>query len=192
MIRNIVLTCALGVLGLAQTLANLSGRVQDARARALSGVRLIVRNAETGRIRETRTGNEGNFNVPALAVGRYEVRAEMPRFRPSVQRDVILAVGETRNLDLTLEVGSLDQEVTVVGRAPTVNTSTSELSYLVEDAVIRELPLNGRNWTDLALLQPGVIAYPHRDGGSAPAHGLGMSINGQDLERTYICWTARR
>ena len=61
-----------------------------------------------------------------------------------------------------------------------VNTSTSELSYLVGAEAIERLPLNGRNYTDLALLQPGVIAYPHRDGGSVVAHGLGMSVNGQD------------
>ena len=136
-------------------------------------MRVIVRNSETGLTREVHTGNDGKFRVSALPVGRYEVRAELQRFRPSVQRDVFLAVGETRNLDLTLGVGSVDQEVTVVATAPTVNTTTSELSYLVEDAVIRELPLNGRNYTDLALLQPGVIAYPHRDGGSVVAHGSG-------------------
>jgi hypothetical protein len=61
-----------------------------------------------------------------------------------------------------------------------VNTRTSELSYLVSGEAVEQLPLNGRNYTDLALLQPGVIAFPHRDGGSVVAHGLGMSVNGQD------------
>ena len=180
LIRNVVLLSALCASAFAQTYANLSGRVQDASGAVLSGARVVVKNAETGLTRETRTTADGIFNVPALAVGRYEVRAEMAKLRPAVQRDVVLAVGETRTLELTLQVGEVDQEVMVVASAPTVNTSTSELSYLVEEAVIRELPLNGRNYTDLALLQPGVIAYPHRDGGSVVAHGLGMSINGQD------------
>ena len=70
--------------------------------------------------------------------------------------------------------------MTVVGEASAVNTRTGELSYLVDERAIEELPLNGRNYTDLALLQPGVVAYPHRDGGSVVAHGLGMSVNGQD------------
>ena len=61
-----------------------------------------------------------------------------------------------------------------------MNTQTSELSYLVSEQAIATLPLNGRNYTDLTLLQPGVIAYPSRDGGSVVAHGLGMSVNGQD------------
>jgi hypothetical protein len=162
------------------TSAHLTGRVHDASGALLPNVRVTVRNAETGLSREVRTGPDGVFNVPALAVGRYDVRAEAERFRPAIQRGIVLAIGETRVLELNLELGSVDQEITVVAQAPTVNTSTSELSYLVEEAVIRELPLNGRNYTDLALLQPGVIAYPHRDGGSAVAHGLGMSINGQD------------
>lgn len=164
----------------AQTSANISGRVQDASGAVLAGVRVIVKNADTGFTREARTGSDGAFTVPALSVGRYEVRAEAERFRPAVQRDVFIAVGETRNLQLILQVGSVDQEITVVGQAATVNLTTSELSYLVEENVIRELPLNGRNYTDLALLQPGVIAYPHRDGGSVVAHGMGISINGQD------------
>jgi hypothetical protein len=72
------------------------------------------------------------------------------------------------------------EAVTVVGAASLVNTRNGELSYLVEERAIEALPLNGRNYTDLALLQPSVVAYPHRDGGSVVAHGLGMSVNGQD------------
>ena len=68
----------------------------------------------------------------------------------------------------------------MTAEAPLVQTRSGELSYLVGEETIRDLPLNGRNYTDLALLQPGVVAYPHRDGGSVVAHGLGMSINGQD------------
>ena len=61
-----------------------------------------------------------------------------------------------------------------------MNTRAGELSYLVDARAIEQLPLNGRNYTDLAYLQPGVVPFPHRDGGSVVAHGLGMSVNGQD------------
>ena len=61
-----------------------------------------------------------------------------------------------------------------------MRTRSGELSYLVAEEAVHDLPLNGRNFTDLALLQPGVLAFPHRDGGSVVAHGLGTSINGQD------------
>ena len=66
------------------------------------------------------------------------------------------------------------------GFAPPVNTVTGDLSFLVDSRAIEQLPLNGRNYTDLAFLQPGVVPYPLRDGGSVVAHGLGMSVNGQD------------
>src|SRR5207253_7918966 len=72
------------------------------------------------------------------------------------------------------------QTVTVTAGTPLVNTATSELSFLVAERAIESLPLNGRNYVDLALLQPSVLPYPSRDGGSVVAHGLGMSVNGQD------------
>jgi hypothetical protein len=97
-----------------------------------------------------------------------------------VRSGVTLTIAQTVAVDLTMTVGGVSEEVTVVAEAPTVNTRTGELSYLVDERAIEELPLNGRNYTDLALLQPGVVAYPHRDGGSVVAHGLGVSVNGQD------------
>ena len=135
---------------------------------------------DTGLARSATTGEDGRFVLPVMPVGAYELRAEMAGFRPVVHRGIHLTVGETAAVPFILEVGALEQEITVVGEAPLVNTQSAELSYLVSENAIRDMPLNGRNYTDLALLQPGVVAYPHRDGGSAVAHGLGMSINGQD------------
>ncbi len=120
------------------------------------------------------------MSSPALPPGEYTLRAEIAGFKPQVQRGLTLAVGDTVVLNLTLELGALTEVDYVDGRLPLVNTSSSELSYLVGADTSRTLPLNGRNYTDLALLQPGVLAFPHRDGGSVVAHGLGMSVNGQD------------
>ena len=111
---------------------------------------------------------------------RYELRAELSGFSTLVRQGVETTVAETVVIDLQLQVGGLTEEVRVSGGTPQVNTSTSELSYLVSGKALEVLPLNGRNYTDLALLQPGVVAYPNRDGGSVVAHGLGMSVNGQD------------
>src|SRR5205809_611206 len=94
---------------------------------------------------------------------------------------LLLTVGETLALPaMVLQVGGVEQVVTVLGLSSVVNTRTSELSFLVGERAVESLPLNGRNYTDLALLQPGVLAYPSRDGGSVVAHGLGISVNGQD------------
>jgi hypothetical protein len=98
-----------------------------------------------------------------------------------VQRDgIVLTVGETAVVDFAMRLGGVNETVTVTGAAAAVSARTGELSYLVDERAIDQLPLNGRNFTDLALLQPGVTPYPYRDGGSVVAHGLGMSVNGQD------------
>jgi hypothetical protein len=164
----------------AQTTATLTGTVEDPSGGVVAGARVTAQHAETGAARTTLTDAEGRFTLPGLAVGAYEVRAEANGFRPLVQSGVWLALGETAVLRLRLELGPLDQIVKVTASSPLVDTSSSALSYLVGERAVHELPLNGRNVTDLALLQPGVVAYPHRDGGSVVAHGLGMSINGQD------------
>ena len=98
-----------------------------------------------------------------------------------MRADIVVTVGEALALPpIPLELGGVQEAVTVTSSVSRVNTQTSELSYLVSEQAIATLPLNGRNYTDLALLQPGVLAYPSRDGGSVVAHGLGMSVNGQD------------
>jgi hypothetical protein len=164
----------------AQTLATVSGTVTDTSEAALPGVTVTARNTATGLVRTVVTGPQGRYAIPALPPGAYEVRMELTGFAPQVRPDVTLAVAETLVVNVTLQVGSVAMEEVVRAVSPLVNTSTSELSYLVGSQAIEQLPLNGRNYTDLALLQPGVNSFPHRDGGSVVAHGLAMSVNGQD------------
>ncbi len=164
----------------AQTAAALSGGVHDRTGAVLAAAKITARHTDTGLSRTALTDGDGHFIFPALPAGEYELRAETRGFRPLVRKGIHLTVAENVALDLTLELGPIDQEITVTAEAPLVNTQTAELSYLVSDGAMRELPLNGRNFTDLALLQPGVISFPYRDGGSVVAHGLGMSMNGQD------------
>jgi hypothetical protein len=167
-------------LALAQTSATLAGRVLDAGGGALRGVLVTARQSATGLQRSATSDEEGRYVIAALPPGTYELRAELAGFRPLVRSGITLTVAEAAAVDLTLTVGGVTETVTVVGDRSPVNTRSGELSYLVETRAIEELPLNGRNYTDLALLQPGVVAFPHRDGGSVVAHGLGISINGQD------------
>ncbi|HEY0079629.1 MAG TPA: TonB-dependent receptor [Pyrinomonadaceae bacterium] len=164
----------------AQTTSALEGDVRDPVDALIEGVELSVRNLETGLVRRTVTDAQGHYIFPGLPVGVYEVRAEKTAFHRYIYERVTLTVNETARLDISMRVAGLDEQVNVTDEAALVNTQTPELSYLVGERAIRELPLNGRNYTDLALLQPGVVAYPHRDGGSVVAHGLAISINGQD------------
>jgi hypothetical protein len=162
------------------TTGTIAGRVLDSDGGVLPGVIVTARQTETGFQRTTTSNAEGRYTFAALPPGPYELRAELQGFRPLVRSGVTLTIAQSSAVDLTMTVGGISEEVTVVAEASTVNTRTGELSYLVDERTIEELPLNGRNYTDLALLQPSVVAYPHRDGGSVVAHGLGMSVNGQD------------
>ena len=183
-VRSTLLLLAVLLIGppalSAQTAATISGTVDDPNRSVLPGVTVTMKNTETSLSRTVTTGPEGRYVIPALPPGTYELRAELASFKPHVRRGVQLTVAQALVLNITLEVGGLSEEVTVTGATSVVNTSSAELSYLVGSEAIGQLPLNGRNYTDLALLQPGVLAYPHRDGGSVVAHGLGMSVNGQD------------
>ncbi len=164
----------------AQTAGVITGILRDATGGVLAGAKVTAINTERGIKRETDTAADGEFALAQLPAGAYELRVERSGFRPLVRKGIELTVAQSIRLDLALEIGELTQEVTVSAQTSLVNVSSGELSYLVAENAIRELPLNGRNYTDLALLQPGVIAFPHRDGGSVVAHGLGMSMNGQD------------
>jgi hypothetical protein len=100
-------------------------------------------------------------------------------FRPLVRSGIALTVGENAALILRMEVGATEA-VTVTGATSQVNTRSSELSFLVDQRTIAQIPVNGRNYTDLMSLLPGVTPFAHRDNGSVVAHGTAMSVNGQD------------
>src|SRR5215203_208190 len=167
-------------LSSAQTAATVSGRVEDVTGAVLPGVTVTAKSGATGLVRTATTGPEGRYVLPQLPPGTYELRAEIAGFKPHVRPQVPLAVAQSLTLNVTLQVGDFAISDVVNAASPLVDTASSELSYLVTSQQIEQLPLNGRNYTDLALLQPGVNAFPHRDGGSVVAHGLAMSVNGQD------------
>ena len=164
----------------AQTTATVSGTVQDKNGGVVPGATATATNAATSLVRTSTTGAEGRYVLAGLPPGTYDLRIEISGFKPHVRRGLTLSVADSIVVNAELEIGGVVETVQIVDRAPVVNTSSSDLSYLVGSDAIATLPLNGRNYTDLALLQPGVLAYPHRDGGSVVAHGLGMSVNGQD------------
>ena len=161
------------VPALAQTAATISGTVEDepqrSRRRNTHGAERRHGADAYGRHRCRR-----KIVIAGLPPGTYELRAELPNFRPHVRREIPLTVAQALVLNITLEVGGLSEEVMVVGDTSVINTSSGELSYLVGSQAIEQLPLNGRNYTDLALLQPGVACLPaprRRLGGRArPRH----------------------
>jgi hypothetical protein len=174
------LFAALSATTSAQTASAITGIIQDQAGAVVQNARVTVTSSETGQKRTAASDATGRYTIPEMRVGVYELKAERDGFKGIVRPTIAVVLGETLVLNLTMEVTTLSERIEASASDHLINTQTPELSYLVNERSIRELPLNGRNYTDLALLQPGVIAYPHRDGGSVVAHGLGTSINGQD------------
>src|SRR5438093_5424211 len=159
------------------TAAKVSGVVIDETGGVLPGVDVTLKNIETGLTRSVVTADDGSYNIPGLPPGMYDARASLPGFTPAVRRDIQLAVGQEASLNLTLRVGA--SEVVIVAGAPAlVDTKSSSLSALVGEKTIQELPLNGRNFIELTLLQPGVAAFSLRNTGSLTSRGLQINING--------------
>jgi hypothetical protein len=182
--RNFVGLVALIVLlvsaipGSAQSTSTILGVVKDSSGGVVPDATVTVVNTETSLSRSVKTESDGSFRFPALAVGRYTVKFEKEGFRTETQQGLMLEVAQNLVVNTTLQVGTAAQEVTVTGEAPLVNTTTSSLGSLVNEERMADLPLNGRNYVDLTLLQPGVAQQVTSSSGGAGISGTWFSANG--------------
>src|SRR6202045_44303 len=138
--------------------ATLSGTVTDQSGGVVPKAAIAIKNVATGGARASTTDPVGFYSAPNLLPGTYEVTAAAPGFSSEAQTGITLTVGAQQVLNFTLRVGQMAQTVEVAGEAPTVQLARSAISGVVNSTKVRELPLNGRSWTDLATLQPGVSA----------------------------------
>jgi hypothetical protein len=136
--------------------ATLQGTVTDPSGLPIPNADVSVRNAATGIIRTVRTGATGFYSVPNLAPSVYDVTVSAAGFAKLVQNSITLTVGAQQVLNFSVKVGQVTQTVEVTSEAPDVQLISSAISAEVNSTTVRELPLNGRSWTDLANLQPGV------------------------------------
>lgn len=132
------------------------GVVKDETGAVLPGALVSFKNLETGITRTVITDDEGRYSAPNLPLGNYEVQAVLSGFQTGARTGIRLTVGREAAVDFVLKVGEISEKVTVTGEAPLVDTTSSEVSGLVEEKTIRELPLNGRDLMQLMTLQPGV------------------------------------
>jgi len=142
--------------------ATLSGLVTDEKGGAVAGAGVSVKNLGTGDTRGLTTNSDGFYSAPNLIPGSYEVRVTAEGFQALLQRDITLRVGAQQALNLTLKVGELTQTVEVNAAPPDIQTTSSTISATVDSTTIRQLPLNGRDWTSLATLEPGVVSIPNQ------------------------------
>jgi carboxypeptidase family protein len=142
--------------------ATLSGLVTDSNGGSVPNANLVIRNIGTGVTREVTTNGDGFYSAPNLNPGEYEVRVSATGFQTLLQKEITLTVGAQQSLNLTLKLGQLNQEVQVNSAPPDVQTTSSTISATVDSVTVRQLPLNGRDWTSLATLEPGVISIPNQ------------------------------
>src|SRR3989454_2168382 len=174
----------------AQSTATIVGVVRDSGG-VLPGATVTVRNVDTGLTRSVPTGEDGAYRFPALPVGPYEIRAELSGFRTTVRSGVRLLVGQEAVVDMVLELGSIQETVTVTAETPLVETTTSGLGAVITAAEIASLPLGDRNYIGLTMMQPGVSesrtiansAYPGIwfSSSGAPPRSNGYSLDGADM-----------
>src|SRR6202521_2830585 len=161
--------------------ATLSGTVTDQSGGVVPQAAVSIKNVATGIERANASNAAGFYSVPNLLPGTYEVRASAKGFSTELQTGINLTVGEQQVLNFALPVGQMTQTVEVSTEAPTVELASSSISATVNSTTVRELPLNGRSWTDLAALQPGVSAVSQIQtdfavGGDRGNRGFGNQI----------------
>jgi outer membrane receptor protein involved in Fe transport len=158
--------------------ATILGSVKDSSGGVVPGATVTAHHVDTGQLRTTVADGEGSYRLPALPVGNYELRVELPGFRTVVRTGLRLTVSQEAVINVTLEVGAVEQAISVTAEAPLINTTTGSLGGLVDEERIQDLPLNGRNYIDLALLQPGVAQHTSKSTGMP---GTTFSSNGAPI-----------
>lgn len=168
----------------AQTTAGrIVGSITDASGAAVPEASVTVTHIDTGATRTTSTDSAGNYVVPNLLVGSYEVAIEMKGFKKFVQRPIVLEVDQTARIDGRLQTGAVTESITVTGGAPLVDTDKSDIGAVVENRTIVQLPLNGRNFIRLGSLMPGTTrGAPGNSVVRSRQEGEALTANGQRAE----------
>jgi outer membrane receptor protein involved in Fe transport len=162
---------------------SMQGTVRDAQGAVLPGATVLIRNVGTGASYEQVTDHAGHFQVPVLPPGDYELHVSMSGFRPLTRRGIRLTVGQTAVIDPSLEVGQVAEEVEVRADATSVSLRSGAVSGLASEREIRDLPLNGRSFQQVALLQPGVQAALAAGNDVVGGRTPKISINGARPEQ---------
>jgi len=158
----------------------ISGVVQDQTGAVIAGAMVTVRNVDTGAVRTLTSDAGGRYIAPDLPLGSYEVQGQQSGFQTEVRSGITLTVGRESVVNLALRVGQISDKVTITAEAPLVESTTSAMSSLVDERTIRDLPLNGRSYDQLALFQPGVVTMGAGQASAAFDFGEGtrFSVNG--------------
>ncbi|HJZ74570.1 MAG TPA: carboxypeptidase regulatory-like domain-containing protein [Vicinamibacterales bacterium] len=171
----------------AQATGAIAGLVTDPSGGALPGASIEVVSRDTGQVRTAVTGADGFFTVPLVNPGLYRVTATLSGFRTTARETVTVVVNETVRADLQMQLAGITETLVISAESPLVETTNATLGVVIDRRKVVDLPLNGRNFTQLGTLIPGVVAPPSalggQDGNATPggfgnATG-GFNVNGQ-------------
>jgi carboxypeptidase family protein len=154
----------------AQVSAAISGRVTDPAGAVVSGATVTANNLETQAVRNTVTDEAGRYSILSLAVGEYEVHVTKQGFQEQVRGGIHLVVGQEATVDFALRLGQVSDQVKVNADAPVVSVTSADISGLVGEQQVKDLPLNGRSYDELMTLNPGVVNFTWEKTG-----GIGIS-----------------
>jgi carboxypeptidase family protein/TonB-dependent receptor-like protein len=168
-----------------QTTGNITGRVLDDQGAAVPGATITAKNPATGFTRVDTSDAEGVYRLSALPVGVYDVTAELPGFTSVAKKDVEVNVSQTQAVDFSLKIASVAETVNVVGASPLIETTASSVGQVVDVRRLENIPLNGRQFANLAATVPGVGLGFHSDPTKSTQYapqingGAGRNINYQ-------------
>jgi hypothetical protein len=152
------------------------GRVVDPQGAVLPGVTVTVRNQDTGMYRETVSGSDGTFIANGIVPGRYQVVAELQGFKKFDRRDLVLEVGKTASIDVTLEVGAVSETVNVKSESPLVDVTSKEIGGNITNETLVQLPSVNGNFIGFIGLLPGIVPSISTESFGSDS----ISVNGQD------------
>jgi len=179
--RSLLLALLPCVLGAQEFRATLNGRITDAQGGAVAGAFVVLRDVERNESQHQRADREGNFNYPLVTPGNYELQISHPGFKLSTRSGLTLNVNQAATVNVTLEIGSVNEQVSVSADVPLLDLASGDRGGLIDGKTIAEMPLNGRNPFMLASLVAGVdyngsLAYQRPfDNGAIAQFGIGGS-----------------
>src|SRR5712664_1365319 len=154
----------------AQVAASITGTVTDPSGAPISAAAVTAKNLETAAVRTATTDDAGRYLLLSLPVGQYEVRVTKAGFKEAVRSGIQLVIGQEARVDLNLQVGAVETQVIVNSDVLLVSTATSDISGLVGEQQVKDLPLNGRSFDLLLPLNPGIVTFTSQKTG-----GTGIS-----------------
>lgn len=169
---------------------SIKGDVLDASGGAIPGAIVTAKSADTGAVRTAKSGPAGSFTFPLLPVGVYAVSAELSGFTPAKAASVTVSIGVDVTLRLVLEPGGVSERVTVSGEAPLIDATKSDVSSVMDEKFVKNLPTNGRNFLDVVLSTPSVVKDNFRVGDLVFAGQRGtlnsLVVDGADNNNTFF------